>query len=176
MQEESRDDLFRRARGGDAAAFTALVDPLLNPAYRLAVTILGDATEAEDAVQEACFTAWRKLGNVRPGSDLKPWFLAVVANRCRSTQRATWWSVLKSSNLGSRSRVGRDIETRIDLQTAFERLREDQKRVLTLFYALDLALPEVAAILGCSESAAKGRLYRAVAAMRPSLTIGEAET
>lgn len=176
MPEETSEDLLSRARAGDAAAFAAVLEPLLDPAYRLAVTLLRSPTEAEDAVQDACFTAWRRLQNVRPGSQLKPWFLAVVANCCRSTRRARWWSVLQLN--GPRAGVApvRDLEVRLDLQTSFDRLRDDQKRVLALFYGLDLSLPEVAAALGCSQSAARGRLYRAVAAMRPHLATERAET
>lgn len=58
--------------------------------------MLHDHQAAEDAVQEAAIKAWRKLDNLRDGSDMRPWFLAIVANECRNTRRSSWWSVVKS--------------------------------------------------------------------------------
>jgi len=59
----SEDTTLREALAGDPAAFDALLAPLYDPGYRLAVVLLGDRAEAEDAVQEAALKAW-----ARPGS------------------------------------------------------------------------------------------------------------
>src|SRR5206468_1475292 len=81
-------DLVARARGGDASAFALLLDPLWEPAYRLAYSMLRDRAAAEDAVQEAGMKAWRAAGRLRDDSgDLRPWFLTIVANQCRSIRR-----------------------------------------------------------------------------------------
>jgi DNA-directed RNA polymerase specialized sigma24 family protein len=42
-----------------------LIEPLLDPAYRLAAVVLSDRSAAEDAVQEASIKAWRKLRQLR---------------------------------------------------------------------------------------------------------------
>lgn len=52
-------DLVARARGGDASAFALLLDPLWEPAYRLAYAMLRDRSAAEDAVQEAALKGWK---------------------------------------------------------------------------------------------------------------------
>ena len=44
------------------STFADLLKPLIEPGFRLALAMLHDAQAAEDAVQEASFTAWRKLG------------------------------------------------------------------------------------------------------------------
>src|SRR5438132_3852712 len=92
---QESDDLIRRAATGDEGAFEVLIRPELQPAYRLAVVLLGDPAAAEDAVQEATFKAWRHLGRLRPRTDLRAWFLTVVANQCRSERRTRWWRVLR---------------------------------------------------------------------------------
>src|SRR5205814_10465698 len=71
------------------------IEPLLPMAYRLAYGLLRRPEEAEDAVQEATFKAWRRRTTFRPGSDIRPWFLAIVANECRQTARGHWWSVVR---------------------------------------------------------------------------------
>src|SRR3989442_7847088 len=88
-------DLIDRAKNGDRSAFDQLVGPLIDQAFRLAYGMLHDRQAAEDAVQEAAVRSWRKLNNLRPGTDMRPWFLAIVANQCRTIDRGRWWSVLR---------------------------------------------------------------------------------
>jgi hypothetical protein len=61
--------LLEAAKLGDDSAFELLLSPLLEPGYRLAGGMLQDHQAAQDAVQEAAFKAWRKLRQLRDGSD-----------------------------------------------------------------------------------------------------------
>src|ERR1700693_4156447 len=83
------------------ADFDALIGPHLDAAYRTALAILGNPDEANDAVQESALKAWRRLGQLRAGSPARPWFLAIVANQCRSERRRHWWSVVRMPELHS---------------------------------------------------------------------------
>jgi RNA polymerase sigma factor (sigma-70 family) len=73
-------------------AFVEVLRPLLPRAHRLAYGLLRDAHEAEDAVQEAIFKAWRAFAHLRPQSSVQAWFLTIVINQCRQQQRNRWWS------------------------------------------------------------------------------------
>src|SRR4029077_4265500 len=87
--------LLEAAKLGDDRAFEILLRPLLEPGYRLAGGMLQDHQAAQDAVQEAAFKAWRKLRQLRSGSEMRPWFLGIVATECRSVRRSRWSSVVK---------------------------------------------------------------------------------
>lgn len=87
--------LVNAAKAGDGSAFAELIRPEYRTAFRVAFGLLHDVDEAEDAVQEASFKAWRRLDNLQPGKSLRPWFLAIVANQCRSVSRSRWWDVVK---------------------------------------------------------------------------------
>src|SRR5437899_8891576 len=98
MQE--RPQTLARATEGDAHSFATLLEPLLDPAYRLAAVMLGDRSAAEDAVQEASIKAWRKLRQPRgDGHSLRAWFLSIGANECRTARRSRWFSVIKPADL-----------------------------------------------------------------------------
>src|SRR5919202_1823035 len=128
----------------DGGRFEPLVGPLLQPAFRLAYGMLGDRSAAEDAVQEATFSAWRKLDNLRPGHEFSPWFLAIVANECRHLRRARWWSVLKLAAIDhGHGRGGQALSSsRIDLWRPFHRLPHRQQVALLLRYYLELPLDQ----------------------------------
>jgi RNA polymerase sigma-70 factor (ECF subfamily) len=176
MTTKSGDDAISRAKAGDRSAFDELVGPLVDPGFRLAFGMLHDRGAAEDAVQEATVRSWRKLGNLRPGSEIRPWFLAIVANQCRTVARSRWWSVIRLEGIARASGAG--FEDRIvrgaDLRAALRKLALDQREVLVLRYYLDLPLEEVAAITGVPVGTVKSRINRGLAAMRPHFEAVEA--
>jgi len=178
MTEKPTAELLSSAKGGDRFAFDELVGRFVNDAFRLAFGMLHDREAAEDAVQEAALRSWRKLGNLRPGTEMRPWFLAIVANQCRTMVRGRWWSVLrldsplKSSSPEFEDRVARGA----DLRAALRKLPIEHREALVLRYYLDLPLEEVAAVTGVPVGTVKSRINRALAAMRPHFIPVEALT
>ncbi|HKA12981.1 MAG TPA: sigma factor, partial [Candidatus Dormibacteraeota bacterium] len=92
----SDEALVEEAREGARLAFETLIQPLISPAYRLALVMVRDPSQAEDCVQEAALRAWRARAQLRGGAEgLRPWFLAIVANECRNWLRGRWIRVLR---------------------------------------------------------------------------------
>jgi RNA polymerase sigma-70 factor (ECF subfamily) len=152
---------------GDEAAFESLIGPLVEPAIRLAYSMLGDRWEAEDAAQEAVTRAWRKLHQLRPGMPVRPWFLAIVVNQCRNVRRTRWFRTVRIPELfGGRLEPNLD---KLDLERALQRLPATDRQALFLHFYLDLPVDEVATALGISSSAARARIYRACHRLRPDL-------
>lgn len=170
--QESEVGLIHLARAGDRVAFADLLRPEYRTAYRLAYGLLQDADEAEDAVQEAAFAAWKRIGNLREGSSLRPWFLGIVANQCRTVKRSRWWSVERMDASGDRE-PSRDLDlaASIDLRRALRRLGHDERLILVLRYYLDLPFEEIATTLGISSKAARSRVERAIHRLRPIMQV-----
>ena len=161
MQQASL-SLVAAARQGDESAFEMLLEPLLDQGYRLACGLLRDHSAAEDAVQEAAFKAWQKVGQLREESGMRPWFLAIVANQCRSVRRSRWWSVLRTEPPeGVSSGPEETIVEGLELRQALRSMDESKRLILVLHWYLDLPLDEIAAVTGTSLHAAESRLLRA---------------
>jgi RNA polymerase sigma-70 factor (ECF subfamily) len=170
---EQRPQLMVSAAAGDADSFAVLIEPLLDPAYRLAAVMLADRSSAEDAVQEASIKAWRKLRQLRGDlKSLRPWFLSIVANECRMARRQRWWSVLKVADIPA-SHSSPEQSGTSDLRGALLKLSPDERLPLVLHFYLDLPLDEVARALQVSPAAAKSRIYRAAKRLRSDLTLEE---
>lgn len=172
---DQRSQTMARAAQGDAHAFAALIEPLLDPAYRLAAVMLADRSTAEDAVQEASIKAWRKLGQLRGDlGSLRSWFLSIVANECRMVRRQRWFSVLKQAEVRPpQPSSGEFSETSSDLKTALLKLSPDERLPLVLHFYLDLPIEVVARTLGLSPAAAKSRIHRTARKLRSGLTLEE---
>lgn len=164
------DHVRRRALDGDESAFAALIGPLVEPALRLAYSMLGDRAEAEDATQEALTSAWRKLRQLRDGAAVRPWLLGIVINRCRNVRRTRWFRLIRVPDAASSRELPDSTDDRLDIDRALARLAPRDRQALFLHFYLDLPLDEVALSLHISESAAKARIYRACHRLRPDLT------
>lgn len=163
--------LAERARGGDVAAYERLVREYEALAFRAAYVITGDASEAEDAAQEAFVKAYRSLKRFRPGAPFRPWLMTIVANEARNRRKAAG---RRRANLAIRaaeltatgdpdspetSTVA--AERRAELLRALESLREEDRTVISCRYLLGLSEAETAAALGCARGTVKSRTSRA---------------
>jgi len=154
--------LVQAAQRGDDAAFELLLEPLLDHGYRLASALLHDHFAAEDAVQEAAFRAWQKVDQLRDPADMRPWFLTIVANQCRTLRRSRWWSVVRGDAPEHASAAPEEaLVEGLELRRALRSLHESKRLILVLHWYLDLPLEEIAAVTGTSVHAAESRLVRA---------------
>jgi RNA polymerase sigma-70 factor (ECF subfamily) len=153
--------------------FMSGIEPLLPMAYRLAYGLLRRPEEAEDAVQEATLSAWRRRSTFRIGSEVRPWFLAIVANQCRQATRTRWWSVVRLADPEPPTQDPREGESEEvwSLRAGLSKLSPADRLVLVLRYYLDLTFDEVAATLHISPPAARVRTHRALARLRPNVTV-----
>lgn len=178
MNEIGDDGLIRLARRGDDRAFESLVQPLLEPSFRLACGMLLDRAAAEDAVQEATLKAWRALPRLHPDTrSLKPWFLTIVANQCRSMRRGRWASVLRGIDVFGGESLSAEAQAanQLDVGAALRRLSPRSRAAVVLRFYLDLSYEEMAEVMGGTALAAKSRLHRALQAMRVHVEIQEDE-
>jgi RNA polymerase sigma factor (sigma-70 family) len=159
-----------RARRGDAGAFSELVARHQELAFRVAYLVIGDAAEAEDAVQEAFVKAYRALERFRPGEPFRPWLLRIAANEARNRRRGAG----RREGLRLRAAAGAtnlvepsaeatvlDSERRRELLTAINELSADDRIAIAGRYFLDLTEAEMATILDVAPGTVKSRLFRA---------------
>jgi RNA polymerase sigma factor (sigma-70 family) len=167
--------LAERAREGDIAAYERLVRMHQAVAFRAAYLVTGDASEAEDAAQEAFVKAYRALGRFRPGAPFRPWLLAIVSNEARNRRRASG----RRANLALRAAEEATVlappspeaaavtaERREELLALVGGLSEGDRTVISCRYFLELSEEETAATLGCARGTVKSRLSRALGRLR----------
>jgi RNA polymerase sigma-70 factor, ECF subfamily len=153
----------------DEVGFANSIEPLLPIAFRLAYGMLRQRDDAEDAVQEAALQAWRRRASFRQGLELRPWFLAIVANQCRMARRRGRPTLDRTAAVVERP----DAEAAGALRAALSQLDAKSRLVLVLRFYLDLPYEEVGRTLGINVGAARVRVHRALRKLRP--VIGEWE-
>lgn len=84
----SDEELVRSAREGEMAAMGALLERHLAGMRAVALSVLGNRPDVEDAVQDACLVAVRRIGDVRRAESVGAWLRMIVRNVCRSRLRS----------------------------------------------------------------------------------------
>jgi RNA polymerase sigma-70 factor (ECF subfamily) len=153
----------------DEATFLTVIQPLLPVAQRLAHGMLRSPSEAEDIVQEATLKAWAKIRSFHIGSDLKAWYLTIVANECRQTLRSRWWHEVRVPFVedATPGRLQDQVVTGDEVRRALNRLTYDHRLVIVLRFYLDLSFEEIGRTLRISPQTARSRTHRALARLRP---------
>jgi RNA polymerase sigma-70 factor, ECF subfamily len=161
------DDQSARA-DPQADAFTTDVERELDRAYRLAGLILGSATDAEDAVQDAVLIAWRSYRSLRDPDRFRAWFDRIVVNTCRDRlrrRRIVRFVPIESDAIAATDPFASVIARDAVLRHLGE-LGADERAIVVLHYWADLALQDVAARLDIPVGTVKSRLHRALERMR----------
>jgi RNA polymerase sigma-70 factor, ECF subfamily len=151
------------------SGFELALSSLLTDGYRLACAMLHDPQAAEDAVQEAAVKAWRKQHRLRVGAELRPWFLGIVANQCRSTRRMRWWSEARWLPELAADGPGDEVAAGVDLRRALRRLDHRKRLALVMYWYLDLPVEDIAVATGSSVHAVETRLRRGITELRRRL-------
>jgi RNA polymerase sigma-70 factor (ECF subfamily) len=183
--------LCERVAGGDEAAFDLLVERYQQRAFRLAWSILRHTEDARDVSQEAFIRLWEAAGTFRGRSRFSTWFYRLLVNLCLDHRRKhRWWRQV----FAREEQAGDDVPSALDQQPApgadpietvgRERalarvwdaaagLSPQQRAVLVLHVQEELAMSEVADVMGCAEATARVHLHRALTALRA--TVGKEE-
>jgi len=155
------------------ARFQRLARDELDRSYRLAGLILGDAGEAEDAVQDALLRAWRSVASLRDADGFGAWFDRILVNGCRDRlrRRRTIQFVPLDPTLDPAGDADpfRALAERDSLVAGLRVLDPDERVVVVLHYWADLSLQDIAKRTGSPIGTVKSRLHRARGALRRHL-------
>lgn len=151
--------------------FERLVNLYQTSLLRTCYMYLRDQQQAEDAVQETFFKAYRSLGAFRGESTEKTWLMKIAVNTCRDMRRTGWFLHMDRrvtpEMLPEASVPFKETEEGliVDVMNLPFRLRE----VILLYYYQNMDTSEIAQTLGIARSSVSGRLQRAREKLRELL-------
>ncbi len=179
-------DLVRRAQAGDLPAFESIVQLYERRIYRLLLHMLGDASDAEDVLQETFLKVYSKLHQFQLQSRLYTWIVRIAVNQAlmKLRQRRGRTVSLDEEIATEEGPLARELadwhpnpeqqyqstELASILQRALESLSLPYRIVFQLRDVEELSTQETAEALGLSEAAVKSRLLRARLQLRDKLT------
>lgn len=164
--------LIRLSREGDTAALETLIRTYESRLYRLALSMLDDPAEADEATQDAFVAALRRLDSYRGEASFATWLYAIALNVCRGRLRrrrarerlTQMWRALRLADRAAEQHaeqiaIAREADRAV--WQALQRLNDKQREVMILRYYHDLKLAEIARVTGVSERTVRTWLQQA---------------
>jgi RNA polymerase sigma factor (sigma-70 family) len=152
--------------------FEAVAVPDARRLYSLALSILRDEGEAEDAVQETLLKAWRSWKSVAAMDRPAAWLTRVCVNHCISRRRHLrsqgWPPLALIDDVAPRGDQGTAGEV-LDIDRAYRRLSLRQRAAITLNYRHGYSVEECAVFMGCRPGTVRTHLARGLVTLRKEL-------
>jgi RNA polymerase sigma-70 factor (ECF subfamily) len=155
-----------------ASGFGSLYDEHSRAIYYLALRFFGDEQKAEDATHDVFLKAFQRMDQFRQESSVRTWLYRIAINHCQNLAQS-WHSRNVHSNaddsIWENSAAKTDSPLRVletkelgqRIQTTLDSLSEEYRLLLLLVADEELSYEEIAALVGQSADAVRGKLHRA---------------
>ncbi len=184
MKEKSDAELVALAREGNKEAFGYLVERYQAMVERIAQGMVGSVFIAQELAQEAILQGYLSLDHLRDDARFASWLYGIALNVCRSylrAQKADLFSLealIGGMSVDAASFYDALLDPSIIVEErelyrailqAVQALPPGERQATLLFYYAQLRINEIAAMLGISVVAVKGRLHKARKQLREQL-------
>jgi RNA polymerase sigma-70 factor, ECF subfamily len=161
-------ELIKRTLAGDIESFGQIVIRHRGAVQGMAYHQVGNFEDAEDIAQETFVTAFLKLGQLRQPECFTAWLRQLTLNYCRKWMKKqrpmTPFDEIEdsaNSSTPSPAEVLEGNEVRWLVHKSLQKLSENNRLAITLYYLGDMSYQEIARFLDVSLSTVEGRMHRA---------------
>lgn len=162
LQEEN--ELIDRILAGKQEPFARLVEHYKSYAFTIALKVLNNRPDAEEAAQDGFIKAFHYLKNFNRQARFSTWLYRIVFNTAVSYKRKNR-HVLSSLEFHDQSGEADHSLEKDDKQVyitcAMDRLNEADRLALQLYYIKEFSMEEVAELMGQNMNTLKVRIHRA---------------
>ncbi len=165
-------DAVRAQQSGSLRAISILLKRYENELFKRCKYRLGNTQDAEDALQETLFRAYRAILRFEGKSSFRTWMYTIADNQC-NTLASRRKRYLLSEHVGAlieiherSTRYHEEFEDTAQVNLTLDNMSAKTKQILKMRYYMELSLEEISHNLGIGISAAKMRLYRAQGAFK----------
>ena len=155
-----------------APEFSALYDEHSRAIFYLTLRFLGDPQKAEDATHDVFLKAFRRLDQFRGEASMRTWLYRIAINHCQNlcqswqnrnvqanSDNAIWETTPAKTDSPLRALETKELGQRI--QKTLDSLSDEYRLLLLLVADEELSYDEIAALVGQSADAVRGKLHRA---------------
>lgn len=162
---------INKVKQGDPSAYAFLVDKHKRMAYNVALQLMGNREDAQEVSQDAFLKAYQALDGYKGESKFSTWIYRIIYNTAISRLRKKKLPITSMDDEHVKVDIVGDTQSALKslkgeerkryLNEAMNKLENDERVILTLFYLDEKTVDEVSEITGWSPSNVKVKLHRA---------------
>jgi RNA polymerase sigma-70 factor (ECF subfamily) len=176
---QDEENLVRRAQQNDQVALAQIYEDNFDRIYRYIVIKIGDRTEAEDMTQQVFLNVLKSISSYKfRGMPFTSWLYRIAHNQVvdylRKKSRRNIVPLNESIPAfdGDPEHITERKVAIEELAAAAGKLTAAQREVISLRFASELSVAEVARTMGKSEGAVKALQHSAIVALRKVMASG----
>ena len=170
----TRLQLVKRAKQGDAEAFAELYGDIYQNLYRFALYMLGNPADAEDVVSDAVTDAWMTIGKLRSEEAFDGWVFRILSNKCRRKRKEYVNKPLEWKEESVVVSGADDLVENYHLRRIFGELDEEDRMIIGMHIFGGYTSREISEMTGINANTIRSRESRALKKMAEKLEGREA--
>lgn len=171
----SPEQLIRRAKHGDAKAFSQLYAQIYKELYRFALYMTRHPQDAEDAVSETVIAAFENIKALNKEESFRNWMFTILNNQCKKTMRLARSEREKLTETAAQEIAAQEMAAEPDyaqwhdVRRAFDALDEEERIIVAFSVFGGYRSEEIARMLDRNAATVRSRKSRALEKMRSAL-------
>lgn len=171
MTIEKEKKIINNVLKGDTVAFSQIVNAYKNMVFTLALRMTKNREEAEEISQDVFIKVYKSLNKFKFDSKFSTWIYKITYNTCLDTIKKNKKFInniaIDETNNNKLAMVDNALEKLIKeersqlIRRCVNKLPQESRALMTLFYFEELSLLEISEITGLSTNTAKVKLHRA---------------
>lgn len=173
----SEKELVVMAKTGDAKAFTALYGIYKKKLYSYAFYRLGNAADAEDAVQDCVLSAFEQIDKLKKAEAFSSWIFRILYCCCTSAIKEQIRQ-LDTDNIDDYANTFvftyDETNEQTELKQALRVLNDEEREIVLLSVVAGFKSKEIAKVSGLTAGSVRSKLSRSLAKLKDELVRGDA--
>ncbi len=159
----------KKAKRGSDKAFQELIQEEKNKLYRMAYMYVKNENDALDIVQEAIYKAYISMKTLKENQYFSTWLTRILINKALDFIKKNKRVIPIDEIERFHTAEIHQMEDRIDLIDAINRLEAKYRTMVILRYYKDFTIKQIAETLDCPEGTVKTHLHRALKRLKMDL-------
>ena len=176
--QQDEESLVKRAKQQDEESFARLYEEYFDKIYRYVALKVGDKMEAEDITQQVFLKAIKSISSFKwKGHPFSAWLFRIAHNQVVDYYRKSKKRVsvaLEENLIAADDDPSEIFERKLDIEklaSATKKLTLAQQEVISLRFAAEMPINQVAQVMGKSEGAVKALQHSAIVALRKVMVV-----
>lgn len=167
MEYLEKERLIKEAKKGSVDAFSKLYEEIYKELYKFALYILNSQQDAEDVVSETVIAAFEGIKGLRDVNLFKPWIFKILTNKCKKNIKRKSKKIIEL-NYGEDVYI-QNIDEKYDLKEAFNKLKEEERIIISLSTFGGYKSNEIAEMLNLNANTVRSKQSRAFSKLKDLL-------